>query len=158
MSQRLFESDSPTFNLNTLGTAKPVVDDVTNVGNTLKIQLEIGSTKTNFENYQGAKYGFDLRRHLAEDYVRLDYIQSSGTQYIDTGINADKNLKLEMDLNFNSNSGSSYQNTFGAINTGSPYCRMHINPQSATNVQFLYDNNSNIGLINFFVDSINFIK
>ena len=56
---------------------------------------------------------------LPDTYTQLEYIESTGTQYIDTGVNADNKLKLDMDMEFTSKGISTYKNPFGAIyNTG----------------------------------------
>lgn len=68
-------------------------------------------------------------RLLPEGYVQLEYIESSGTQYIDTGINADSELKLYMDIQWTGGS-TNYQNCFGAISTADGNKRFHFNPTS----------------------------
>lgn len=42
---------------------------------------------------------------ISSGLVELDYIASTGTQYIDTGIKASKNLKVEADINITTASG-----------------------------------------------------
>lgn len=70
-------------------------------------------------------------RLLPEGYTQLEYIESTGTQYIDTGINSDSTLKLAMDLQFTSGGPSSYQNPIGSIINGGG-TRFHINPNSTS--------------------------
>lgn len=67
-------------------------------------------------------------------YTPLEYIESTGTQYIDTGINADSKVKLDMDIQLNTT--FDYTNTFGAIYKASEnnYIREHIHPNNATQV------------------------
>ena len=57
---------------------------------------------------------------LPNGYIQVDYIESSGTQYIDTGVNADINLDINISL------ANTSGITFGAIydNNGS-YTRYH---------------------------------
>ena len=57
---------------------------------------------------------------LPSEYTQVDYIESSGTQYIDTGVNADINLDINVSLaNVNGI-------TFGAIyNNNGSYIRYH---------------------------------
>jgi len=70
------------------------------------------------------KYG---RNSLPKDYTQLDYIESSGTQYIDTGINYDvnKTLSIYFDGNTTNDSLNSQYcfgwNAGGMIKTGSNY-------------------------------------
>lgn len=49
---------------------------------------------------------------LPEGYLELEYIQSSGTQYIDTGFKPNQNTRIVMDVQL-INPGSSYQAVFG---------------------------------------------
>ena len=61
---------------------------------------------------------------LPEGYTQVDYIESNGTQYIDTGVNADSNLRLILDVAF---TGSSESNqNIGAINLAGDSTRYHI--------------------------------
>ena len=39
---------------------------------------------------------------LPSEYTQVDYIESSGTQYIDTGVNADNNLRVVLDFAYTS--------------------------------------------------------
>ena len=73
---------------------------------------------------------------VPNNYIPLEYIQSTGTQYIDTGINSDNTLKLDMDLEFTSDGTANYTNTFGAIiNNGAT--RFHFNPASSNSMNAL---------------------
>ena len=85
---------------------------------------------------------------LPDAYTQLEYIESTGTQYIDTGVNADNKLKLDMDMEFTSKGISTYKNPFGAIyNTGA--LRLHINPNNASSVNVQTGpNNSNVPVFN----------
>lgn len=85
---------------------------------------------------------------LPDIYTQLEYIESTGTQYIDTGVNADNKLKLDMDIEFTSKGISNYKNSFGAIyNTGA--LRLHINPNNANSVNVqVGPNNSNVSVFN----------
>ena len=85
---------------------------------------------------------------LPDTYTQLEYIESTGTQYIDTGVNADNKLKLDMDMEFTSKGISTYKNPFAAIyNTGA--LRLHINPNNASSVNVQTGpNNSNVPVFN----------
>ena len=39
---------------------------------------------------------------LPNEYTQVDYLESSGTQYIDTGVNADSNLRVVLDMAYTS--------------------------------------------------------
>lgn len=71
------------------GTITPTFADLkelqndTAVGITLPSDIEVGGGGTSI---------------LPDGYIQLDYIQSSGTQYIDTGFKPNQNTKFEVDL------------------------------------------------------------
>lgn len=70
---------------------------------------------------------YQKSRILPEGYTQYDYIESNGNQYIDTGINADSNLRVILDMTFDDPTGSN-QNV-GAINlSGDGDIRYHILP------------------------------
>lgn len=60
------------------------------------IQLEKGTTATTYEAYQGASYQVNLGRYVPAGYTQVDYIESSGTQYIDTGYTPVQNDEFEI--------------------------------------------------------------
>lgn len=64
--------------------------------------------------------------NLPRGYTQLDYIESDGEAYIDTGINADSNLNVHMDFALTQNVKNG--NYFGAIKSvgGGAYMRHHI--------------------------------
>ena len=55
------------------------------------------------------KAGKILISRLPSEYQEVEYIESTGTQYIDTGVNTDANLGIDCHVNFGT------QNFFGAI-------------------------------------------
>ena len=88
-------------------------------------------------------YGNTVQSKLPSGYTQVDYIESNGNQYIDTGINADSNLSIKM------NFSSSYhlqQRHMGAIkNDNGVYTRHHItlNANSAENYFLSYSGQTN---------------
>lgn len=54
---------------------------------------------------------------LPSGYKRLEYIQSSGTQYIDTGFNLKSDSKVVLNCNISYSSGSSWDMIFGAYDS-----------------------------------------
>jgi len=69
----------------------------------------------------------------------VEYLESSGTQYIDTGINADSNLNIEFKYKLNSTSSVS---RFGALNsTGT--LRHHIQCNNMAVIEYFANTNSN---------------
>lgn len=70
------------------------------------------------------KYGGDSNsiNILPDGYTKLQYIESDGTQYIDTGLKANNNTRIEMNceiLSDNSANGESVLTIFGARSSGS---------------------------------------
>ena len=50
----------------------------------------------------------------SDAYERLDYIQATGTQYIDTGYVHDDSTKVDMRISFDETPGADWQNFYGA--------------------------------------------
>ena len=103
---------------------------------------------------------------LPSGYTQVDYIESSGTQYIDTGVNADSKLRVVLDTTFlNSRSiGAIYRN-------GSNYERYHLQGEAkfifythTTPVSLnTFDNNRHLFDLNvpngtIYVDNISYNK
>lgn len=72
---------------------------------------------------------------LPKEYTQVDYIESSGTQYIDTGVNADNKLDTILDMAFTSPT-SSNQNVGAILIDGSTTVRYHILCDSSQNNNF----------------------
>ena len=71
-------------------------------------------------------YGNSKQGKLPDGYTQVDYIESSGTQYIDTGVNADINLDIKIDMQYTNINASNNDTNFGAIyHDGSIYRRYH---------------------------------
>lgn len=49
-------------------------------------QVELNSTPTTFEAYSGDGYSIDIGNNLPSGYTEVEYIESTGTQYINTGV------------------------------------------------------------------------
>ena len=62
---------------------------------------------------------------LPSGYTKVDYIESSGTQYIDTGVNADSNLRVVLDMAYLYAEDTNLTNV-GVINSGDGYKRYHM--------------------------------
>ena len=95
---------------------------VTKSGSNLDLSTESGKLKLNLLP--------NLEQHvLPSGYTQVDYIESSGTQYIDTGVNADNNLRVVLDISYTAPTTSN-QN-IGAIRLQSDNnARYHILSQS----------------------------
>lgn len=89
--------------------AKVVVDNVTTyyIKNTTMKELYKEGTTLSPADYEQARV--QIANLLNEDvspYIELDYIQSSGTQYIDTGVQVKSGYKIEAKFNHTPNSNS----------------------------------------------------
>ncbi|MGN1352218.1 MAG: hypothetical protein ACI4VE_05550 [Clostridia bacterium] len=88
-------------------------------------------------------YGNTVQKILPDGYTQVDYIESGGNQYINTGVNADSNLSIKM------NFSSSYhiqQRHMGAIkNDNGVYIRYHItlNGSGASSYLLSYSGQTN---------------
>ena len=89
--------------------------------------------------------GLKAKLDFEKVYQEVEYIESTGTQYIDTGLNADSNLKIDMDMQYTSGGTADYTNTFGAIVNGGAK-RLHFAPNNVGAVMASYANNLNVAL------------
>lgn len=127
--QKLGKSQPPEpFEWNTVEGTELNVDDC--IGGKGKITVK-GNTE-------------QASRILPEGYTQVDYIESHGEEYIDTGVNADSNLRVVIDMQYTDISTDNSTN-FGAI-TDVPNIRYHFMCQIAA-FRF-YTNNEGITLIN----------
>lgn len=73
---------------------------------------------------------------LPEGYTQLDYIQSTGTQYIDTGAVFSNGVHVKTKVNFVSITTSSKKTPiFGAHNASEPYGRDYLSVDSSKNFE-----------------------
>ncbi len=79
------------------------------------IQIEIGNIATDYEQYHESTTTniyldepIDARANIPSEYTEVEYIESTGTQYIDTGIIPSSNWKYEIIFQDNVAQGSNY--------------------------------------------------
>ena len=82
---------------------------------------------------------YQENRILPEGYTQVDYIESHGKEYIDTGVNADSNLRTVLDMAYTKPEATN-QNV-GAINMGKGQVRYHILPQYESFRIFIQNSN-----------------
>ena len=123
-------------NLNKFGsniTENDTFRSYSNVINDIYDKLpKVSGNGSNFslENAQNGKldsFGMDgntIQGRLPSEYTQVDYITSSGSQYIDTGVNADTKLRVVLDMAYINPTG--INQTMGAIRTGTPNKRYHL--------------------------------
>lgn len=104
-----FYTNVGTGGVFTAGPETPPVDKITinYLGNYDVVDIDDKPIK---ELSKNTEYIFQAvatveQSQLPEGYTRLEYIKSSGTQYINTGIKASKNLKVEANMNVIAASG-----------------------------------------------------
>ena len=77
---------------------------------------------------------------LPIEYTQVDYIESSRTQYIDTGVNADSNLRVVIDMAYSDMVLTNNGSIIGAIrNTNGAYTRYHL---GLTSTAFIFYSNT----------------
>ena len=90
------------------------------------------------------KLGLKTKK-LPDEYKQVEYIESSGTQYIDTGVNSDSNLRVKIDMAYTVLSPVNNTN-FGAIRSGSPNIRYHFMVQGTPSFR-IYTMDTGIDLL-----------
>ena len=79
--------------------------------------------------FGGGKVDMKAPIALPAGYTKLAYIQSSGTQYVDTGLTCPSGFHAMVDIEFIT-LDTNFKTIVGAHNTGSPYARNLIGTQS----------------------------
>ena len=57
-------------------------------------------------------------RSLPSDYIQVEYLESTGTQYVDTGFKPNNNTRLRMDVDINSTASHAVFSARNANYTG----------------------------------------
>lgn len=70
-------------------------------------------------------YLLGKKSQLPSEYQRLEYIESTGTQYIDTGVNADSNKKISITTQYTDISSTNNTNMFAIRVSGNNATRLH---------------------------------
>ena len=91
------------------------------------LPITFGGVGKDLKDYR--VYGNTVQSKLPDGYTQVDYIESSGTQYIDTGVNADSNLDIDVKMAIIPSSGTSYM---GAMSNN--FDRYHFDIQSSNAV------------------------
>lgn len=80
---------------------------------------------------------------LPKEYQEVNYIESNGTQYIDTGVNADNNLRVAIDMQYTNTSVLNNTNIGVIANVAGQYLRYHLMIRDNGNFTFYYGTKSN---------------
>lgn len=84
---------------------------------------------------------------LPSEYTQVDYIASSGTQYIDTGVNADNNMDLKIDMQYIEQSPVNNNTNLGTIyKEDNGYRRWHFTKLGANLCLYALTSGTNIPL------------
>lgn len=78
--------------------------------NLINGQIELGSTATPYESYQGTTIPFSWKR-LPDEYQEVEYIESTGTQAILTDIPCQLPIKTDIDIMFTQRNDSYFCGT-----------------------------------------------
>ena len=119
---------------NDLGyTFRDVLDEIS--------QVVAGTICINANDEAEIRY-IEKTNNLPMGYIEVDYIESNGSQYIDTGINADDKLRVILDMQL-TEGGTLNQTNIGAIykGTGNVYARYH--SMISNNKFVIYNKTSN---------------
>lgn len=95
-------------NLNANGGTIPAGNDWSGTGNTAKKELLAESTYGNLPIPTRTGYTFAGWTVVSEDYQQIEYLQSSGNQYIDTGLQPTNTLSADIVYTDTSATGSNY--------------------------------------------------
>lgn len=95
----------------------------------------------NFRNYTETTYQMVEKKKLPDGYTQVEYIESTGTQYIDTGFKPNQNTRIVIDIDVTASSvasslfgaRNSYQNNGFALHTGSSNAGYQIDYATNTN-------------------------
>ena len=107
-------------------------------------------------------YDFGIDYTLPSEYTALSYIESTGTQFINTGYIPSKTTEFEMIFNYNQTiSGSTGKNGYGVIfgsrTSSSSYCNILSGFNSYSTGYFGYGNNTRIAA-NIIPNQVNYIS
>ena len=84
--------------------------------------LKVGVYNRQFTQDEAVElYNSEYGMFLPDDYIYLDYIESSGAQYIDTGVKANQNTRIEIEFEITGNE-TGYGAIFGARTNSSSNC------------------------------------
>ena len=109
---------------------------------TTTLPITFGGVGKNLKDYK--IYGNTKQQILPDGYTQVDYIESSGTQYIDTGVNADYKLSLLCELAMVSAGGA-----IGAIGSNTEL-RHHFNYVINQGIRYYYKSISTINQVQLF--------
>ena len=100
------------------------------------------------------KYGYTFTGWKMTNYVPIEYLESTGTQWIDTGIVADETTEAEIDFKdaqsilFMVSTGEWYSNNFGIVaRSGANYIVFYMNCDGYTNYSVTSKISGNIKLL-----------
>jgi len=79
---------------------------------------------------------------LPPEYQRVEYIESTGTQYINTGYNPTKTLKIETDISI----GNSNKTIFGAYNNNSERLQLYVQNSTYYPVVRIFGSTSQVSI------------
>ena len=128
-------------------TFEEYAEEVADLYNELPKTIGEGS-KVILKNCLGGKLeiqakGNTTQAALPSEYQAVEYIESTGTQHIDTGINADNKLRVWLDMQY---TGFPYDNiNFGAIVTSPSIIRYHMSIQSTSLKPFFNTTSYTVG-------------
>lgn len=127
------------------GTVRKLIEGYVNIGGVAHKLLEGYANIDGVLHliYKGVPTPEEPTSRLPSGYKEVEYIESTGTQYIDTGVSASSSIRFEIDFLTNSEfiSSSGFGTIFGCINSGSNRYSLGTYPDSVGG-HFCYGSNN----------------
>ena len=107
------------------------------------LPITFGGVGKNLKDYK--IYGNTKQQLLPDGYTQVDYIESSGTQYIDTGLKSTPNTKFDFEFASTKSVGSEYEQVLGS-QVAATRNRIYILIGGSNNIQLQFPHDGNTHL------------
>lgn len=104
------------------------------------LPITFGGVGKNLKDYK--IYGNTKQQLLPDGYTQVDFIESSGTQYIDTGLKSTPNTKFDFEFTSFKEVGADYEQILGS-QFGATKDRIYILIGGSNNIQLQFPHDSN---------------
>lgn len=104
------------------------------------LPINFGGVGKDLKDYK--IYGNTKQQLLPVGYTQVDYIESSGTQYINTGLKSTPNTKFDFEFTSTKAVGAEYEQVLGS-QTGATNNRIYILIGGSNNIQLQFPHDSN---------------
>lgn len=104
------------------------------------LPITFGGVGKDLKDYK--VHGNTVQSKLPDGYTQVDYIESSGTQYIDTGLKSTPNTKFDFEFASTKEVGSEFEQVLGS-QIGATNNRIYILIGGSNNIQLQFPHDSN---------------